>query len=276
MPRSPDEQAVIDDFARIYKIKRTPVWQQIECCVYGCDYGATSWTTRQEADVLGKELSLGAGKTFLDIGAGSGWPSLYLAESTGCNAVLTDIPLSGMRIARDRIAADGLSERCLTSVADGAQLPFAEASFDAVFHSDVLCCMNAKRDLLQECRRVLRPDGKLTFVTLSVVPGLSDADYRKAVAWGPPFIDTSTDYATLLRQTGWEPIKRVDVTAAYSETLHAMRRQEEDRETDLMAVHGEEAYAARMAGSDRRLAAVEQHLIRREQFSAVPVQGGGI
>lgn len=52
MPRSPKEQAVIDEFSKTYETKQTPVWQQIECCVWGCDYGATSWTTRREADLV--------------------------------------------------------------------------------------------------------------------------------------------------------------------------------------------------------------------------------
>ena len=35
----------------------------------------------------------------LDVGAGSGWPSLYLVRETGCEAALVDLPLEGLRRA---------------------------------------------------------------------------------------------------------------------------------------------------------------------------------
>jgi ubiquinone/menaquinone biosynthesis C-methylase UbiE len=73
------------------------------------------------------------------VGAGSGWPSLYVARETGCQVVLSDIPREGMRIASERAVAEGLHERCWPVVADGSSLPFMSGQFDAVYHCDVLC-----------------------------------------------------------------------------------------------------------------------------------------
>src|SRR5207245_449434 len=126
-------------------------------CVLGCDYGGTSWTTRREAERIGQMLQLRPGMRLLDVGAGAGWPGLFLAQQHGCEAILTDLPLSGLRIALERATCDSLRERCSAVAADGASLPFVAASFDAVTHSDVLCCMPEKLSLLQECRRVATP-----------------------------------------------------------------------------------------------------------------------
>ena len=38
------------DFARDYEIAQEPLMREIERCVRGSDYGATSWTTRAQAE----------------------------------------------------------------------------------------------------------------------------------------------------------------------------------------------------------------------------------
>ena len=70
---------------------------------------------------------------------GRGWPGLYLAATTGCRVVVTDLPLEGLRVAADRAAAEGLATRAATVVAAASGLPFRAGSFDAIVHTDVLC-----------------------------------------------------------------------------------------------------------------------------------------
>ena len=77
---------------------------------------------------------------------------------SGCDAVLVDVSLVGLRVAFDRAIADGLEQRCQMVVANGAALPFSDGSFDAVSHSDVLCCTPAKLSMLRACRRVARDE----------------------------------------------------------------------------------------------------------------------
>ena len=112
---------------------------EVEREVFGTDLGITSYTTVAQASVLAKALRLEAGSRLLDIGAGSGWPGLYLAEATGCEAVLTDLPLEAIRraSARARRRPD-VAARCSFALASGAALPFRGSTFDAVVHTDVL------------------------------------------------------------------------------------------------------------------------------------------
>ena len=118
---------------------RSSVLLDIEREVLGCDYGATSWTDRNEADHFAHLLGLAPGVATLEIGAGAGWPGLYLAGRTGASVTLTDRPHDVLHLARQRAASDGLARRCRVVRADGASLPFRERSFDAVYHCDVLC-----------------------------------------------------------------------------------------------------------------------------------------
>ena len=60
------------------------------------------------------------------------------AERSGCDAVLIDVPVAGMRSAAARASRARLDGRCACIAASGQALPFRSRSFDAVAHSDVL------------------------------------------------------------------------------------------------------------------------------------------
>jgi SAM-dependent methyltransferase len=130
---------LIGRFSDKYRHGQTELLQKIEMAVFGCVYGATSWTTRHEADAVAKKLNLGPGTKLLDVGAGTGWPSIYWAGQTGCEAVCIDLPQEGLHVLRNRAIEDGVGAQIMTTRADGASLPFGHGGFDAVFHSDVLC-----------------------------------------------------------------------------------------------------------------------------------------
>jgi cyclopropane fatty-acyl-phospholipid synthase-like methyltransferase len=54
--------------------------------------GANGYTTVTQAKHLIEVLRLKPETWLLDIGAGRGWPGPYIAERSGCGAVVTDIP----------------------------------------------------------------------------------------------------------------------------------------------------------------------------------------
>ena len=112
---------------------------QIEQRVIGGDWGANGFTTMAQADTLGRELALSPDDLLLDLGTGRGWPGLYLAARTGCQVVLTDLPLEGLRVAASRAASEGLAARAGVVASAASALPFRARSFDAVIHTDVLC-----------------------------------------------------------------------------------------------------------------------------------------
>ena len=142
----------------------------------GADYDIKGYSTRDEARRMARLLGLQPGRRLLDVGAGAGWPGLYFAKETGCEAVLVDLPLSGLQAATQRAAQDRISDRCRVAVADGSRMPFRDGSFDAVSHIDVLCCLEGKRSVLEACRRVVRDDGRMVFAVIWITPDLSRSD----------------------------------------------------------------------------------------------------
>jgi cyclopropane fatty-acyl-phospholipid synthase-like methyltransferase len=86
--------------------------------------------------LLAERLEIGPGQRLLDLGCGRGWPGAYIAERTGCTAVLTDVPKDALVSASQRYE---LREDVAIVRSAGTELPFAPRSFDAVSHADVLC-----------------------------------------------------------------------------------------------------------------------------------------
>jgi hypothetical protein len=66
-------------FTRDYALGCSAAVRDLERSVLGCDYGATSWTTRDEAAAVADLLGLRPRVRLLDVGAGAGWPGLYLS-----------------------------------------------------------------------------------------------------------------------------------------------------------------------------------------------------
>jgi 16S rRNA G1207 methylase RsmC len=129
----------VERFAERYRVGPNEATRQIELAVIGGDWGANGYTTVDQADLLGQVLALQPGTQLLDLGAGRGWPGLYLAATTGCRTVLSDVPIEGLATATARAAQENLSSRATAVVAGANALPFPPASFDAIVHTDVLC-----------------------------------------------------------------------------------------------------------------------------------------
>lgn len=268
MPPNADQPAAMKRFMRERELAHAPVRLEIERRVCGCDYGATSWTTRDEAGRVAELLRLGPGKLLLDIGAGAGWPGLELAATTGCAVVLADIPFYGLQAVMERAEADGLRGAVWVAVADGAALPFTCGRLDAVSHSDVLCCLVPKLATLESCRRVARTGGRTAFTVISIPPGLSSADRERAVAASPPFTEADEEYPAMLERSGWEITDHIDLTAEFIDSTRRMLEEEEAHADKLRALHGEDDFAARLSRKRSRIGILEQGLLRRELFAA--------
>ena len=136
-PVPSEPRDLIEDFDANYRVVVEPVMLRIEREVTDSDYGASSYTTRGQADRLASLLDLAPDKHLLDVGSGAGWPGIHLARSTGCGLILTDLPPEGLRRAHRRMRHEGV--RGVVINASGGHLPLRNEALDAATCSDVLC-----------------------------------------------------------------------------------------------------------------------------------------
>ena len=262
------EAEIAERFADRYRLCCTPPMMAVERDVLGADYGSTGYTTLAQADDLARRLDLGHRDRVADIGAGSGWPGLYLSTITGCRVVGSDLPLDGLRRAQARVTADGLTGRAAYVVATGRRQPLRPGSFDVVIHTDVLCCLTPKLSVLRACLRLLRPGGRLAFTTIFVTPGLDPQQQRDAQRAGPSHVAARRPYPELVAQAGFGDVAEVDLTAEYQRTQRDWYEAAEQRADELCALMSNGQFAD--AQADRRLTldAIAAGLLRRSLFVA--------
>jgi len=260
------ERLVLDRFARRYELGQSEVMLAIERSVCGCAYGATSWTTVAEVQTIIQMLDLHPQARLLEVGAGSGWPGLHLAAEIGCDITLTDLPIAGLRIALRRARTDRIAGACWGSVADAARLPFRDGAFDAVVHSDVLCCLVEKLAALKSCRRVVRANGNMVFSVIRIATGLSAEAYEIARTSGPPFIETDAPYSELLQRAGWRITDHKDLTANYQTSVTRMLELLEQHDDEIKGLFGEDDASNELDRKRATVKTLSQGLLCRELF----------
>lgn len=259
--------ACCSDFTGDYDANAHPVFRALEREVLGCSYGGTSWTTRGQADAIAGELGLAPDMHLLEIGSGAGWPGVYVAGQAGCRLTMLDLPLNALARAQGEIAKD-LAGNGAVLQASGAALPLRNGTADAIAHSDVLCCLAEKREMLAECRRVVKPGGRMLFYVIAPAAGLQGDDIVEAREAGPPFVELSGDYETLLRETGWEPKRPVDLTAGFLGALQRMVEALGKHADELRACLGNTEFDETLKRRRRQVAAVQRGLLVRERYLA--------
>lgn len=134
-------------------------------------------------------------ETVLEIGFGTGRSLVSMVRAVGEHGRVYGIDLSkGMlRVTQNRLNAAGLTEQVVLEQGNATKLPFEPSFFDAVFMSFTLELFPASSipRVLAECRRVLKPDGRLGIVSLTEAapPTLSQRLYLWAHHTFPRVVD---------------------------------------------------------------------------------------
>jgi SAM-dependent methyltransferase len=110
------------------------------------------------------------GRQVLEVGCGA---AVDLARFAKGGAIVTGVDLAASAI---ELARQNFAQQSLTAdfrVADGEHLPFPDQSFDLVFAHGVVQYTANPRQLVEECRRVLKPGGEAIFQVYNRVSWLN-------------------------------------------------------------------------------------------------------
>jgi len=129
---------------------------------------------RSEAPVRRAGLELlkaRAGEKVLEIGFGTGHSLVRLADAVGPHGQVLGLDLSDkmLAVATANVAKAGVGDRVRLRRGDAAHLPYADGALDAAFMSFTLELFDTPEipAVLSECRRVLRPGGRIVVVGMS-------------------------------------------------------------------------------------------------------------
>ena len=122
------------------------------------DYAVIGTTLQIVGERLAESMDLRAGQTVLDVAAGNGNVTLAAARRW-CEVTCTDYVESLLASARRRAEAEGLHVQF--KVADAENLPFPDASFDAVVSTFGAMFTPDHDRTAAELLRVTRPGGRI-------------------------------------------------------------------------------------------------------------------
>ncbi len=111
----------------------------------------------------------GQPRTVLDVATGTAGVALMLAGTTGADVTGVDLTEQMLRRGQARVTAAG-EQRIRLAVARAEQLPFSDASFDALTFTYLLRYVADPAATLRELARVVRPGGMVASLEFAVPP----------------------------------------------------------------------------------------------------------
>jgi tocopherol O-methyltransferase len=198
---------------------------------YGADGRQRKNRRQAQIDLIDECLAwagITEAETILDCGCGIGGSSLVLAERYQARVV--GITLSPVQVQRATVRAEAAGLGGETGpgarfeVADALHMPFADQSFDLVWSMESGEHMPDKVAFLQECYRVLKPEGKLLMATWCHRPtdslgGALTWLEQQQLNWiyqvyGLPYVVSLPDYEAIARTCGFRGLTSADWSLA--------------------------------------------------------------
>jgi demethylmenaquinone methyltransferase/2-methoxy-6-polyprenyl-1,4-benzoquinol methylase len=125
-------------------------------------------------------------ETVLDVACGTAAVSLELVRRYGCRVVGVDQSAEMLAAGQARVDAAGESARIELREARAEQLPFEDATFDALTFTYLLRYVDDPAGTMQELVRVLRPGGRIAMLDFFVPSGLARPAWELYVRAGLP------------------------------------------------------------------------------------------
>jgi ubiquinone/menaquinone biosynthesis C-methylase UbiE len=199
----------------------------------------------------------------LDIGCANGGVSRELLEKTGCKiegVELLDLLVDMGNEENDEL---GLADRFRIQQGSITSIPFEDNTFDFIFANDVFGMVEDIDTALTECRRVLKPGGKmLVYLSLRTerLPK-EEANELSATQGGPSILREESDTEAALK-SGFKLIDKIDIGSQFTQNSTEKSKEMSEATKGLLRVarlltwpekyiqkYGEQRYRTVLAGS---------------------------
>ena len=201
-----------------------------------CHYGlwGPDTTSHREAllrsnDALVQGCDLIPGRRVLDAGCGLGGMAIWLAETYGVHVTGLTNCEPHIAVAKEHAERRGLGHLVEIRHGDFMELPFSDASFDAVLNHESFCYATDKLAYLRGVYRVLKPGGRWQALEglLSGEP-ISEAQEatHASVQWGfrmPP-LEPLREVLESLEEAGFDEIREQNLSAEVAPATDRIRQ----------------------------------------------------
>lgn len=143
-----------------------------------------------------ERLNLTPSSQVLEIGAGDGRGSEYIAQKLGKDGALYVQELSPafLKKAMERLKPYQEKTTIEFSIANAIYLPFADNTFDAAHHFGGISTFSDVKRCLHEMARVVKPGGKVVVGDESMAPWLRDTEFGKIMVNSNPLLRFEIPY----------------------------------------------------------------------------------
>ncbi len=141
---------------------------------------------REKFRAIAELAGLQGGENVLEIGGGWGGFALYAAGELGCRVTTITVSPAQRKLAAERIAAAGLSDRVTVELQDYREI---SGSYDAIVSIEMLEAVGADyyTTFFEACDRVLRPGGRLSLQVITF-PDVAYEPQRRGANWIQTYI----------------------------------------------------------------------------------------
>ena len=202
-----------------------------------CHFGlwGPDTTSEREAQLhanntLAQGCDLGPGKRVLDAGCGVGGTAIGLAQKYGVHVTGLTNCEPHVAVARDLAGERGVGHLVEFRHGDFMDLPFPDASFDAVFNHESFCYAPDKLAYLQGVYRVLKQGGRWQALE-GLLNGAPLSESQEAIyasmQYGfrmPPLVSWR-DVLVDLKKAGFQEIRQQDLDSEVAPSTESTRKR---------------------------------------------------
>jgi cyclopropane-fatty-acyl-phospholipid synthase len=223
----------------------------------------------QKLEKICRTLQLQAGERFLDIGCGWGGLIVHAAQNFGVRALGITLSEKQAQMARERIRAAGLDDRCRVEICDYRDLK-ETAGFDKIASDGMVEHVGAKQlpEYFGRVWRLLRPGGKFLNCGISRPvnePAHRAASFTDAYVFPDGELEPIHEMLRAAEMTGFEVCSTENLREHYGLTLRHWVHRLESHADEARRVTDDVTYRVwrlYMAGSAERFMAGKLHVFQ--------------
>ena len=202
-----------------------------------CHFGlwGPDTTTDQEAllranHTLVQECDLGPGQRVLDAGCGVGGTAITLAEAYGVHVTGLTVCEPHLAVATEHAERRGVGHLVEFLHGDFMDMPFPDASFDAVLNHESFCYARDKLAYLQGVYRVLKPGGRWQALE-GLTSGMPMSEAQEEIhaitqhGWRMPPLEPWRDVLATLEEVGFEQVRGQDLSSEVAPATESLRKK---------------------------------------------------